>query len=256
MTQYDDVAEAYEARVVPKFRAIAERLVAEADIRPDDAVLEVAAGTGGLSRLVVPLLGAKGSLVVTDISRGMLAVADRVLAAIPGGPLGLPNVRTEVADLGGLPFDTGSFDLVLGQMTPVLDSENGTAEVFRVLRRHGRVAFATWGATYQENRMLNSARAAVGVEPYPRPELRQLGPRLRRAGFSRVRHHTRPLTVVHDDVASYLAYRLAFGQVGWTPDTVSAYIEAVSTAAAAVVSPDGRLRLGWSITLVTAVKPG
>lgn len=256
MTQYDDVAEAYEARVVPKFRAIAERLVAAANIRPGDAALEIAGGTGGLARLVIPKLGAQGSLVVTDISPRMLAVADRVLAGIPAGGLGLPSVRTEVADLGRLPFNRESFDVVLGQMTPVLDSESGTAEAFRVLRGGGRLAFTMWGATYQENRMLNAARAAVGVEPYPRPDLRQLGPRLQRAGFSRVRHRTRPLTVVHDDVPSYLAYRLAFGKVGWTADTVSAYIDALSAAAAAVTSPDGRLRLGWSITLVTAVKPG
>jgi ubiquinone/menaquinone biosynthesis C-methylase UbiE len=255
MTQYDEVAEAYEARVVPKFRAIAERLVGSADIRPGDAALEIAAGTGGLSRLVVRRLASTGSLVLSDISPGMLAVAERVVADAPPGEGGMPSIRTQVADLGALPFDDGSFDLVLGQMTPVLDSERGIAETFRVLRPSGRLALATWGATYQENRILNGARAVVGVEPYPRPELRQFAPRLRRAGYVDVHQRTQPMTVVHDDVRSYLAYRLGFGQVGWTQESVDAYLAALSTAAAAATSRDGRLRLGWSITIVTAVKP-
>src|SRR5215213_2542987 len=66
--QYDEVAEDYERQVVPRFRPVAERLLRVADIRPGDDVLEVAAGTGGLSRLVAPRLDPSGSLVLTDLS--------------------------------------------------------------------------------------------------------------------------------------------------------------------------------------------
>ena len=54
MADYDTIAAGYESRVVPKFRPIAERLAALAGLGPGDHVLELGAGTGGLSRLVVP----------------------------------------------------------------------------------------------------------------------------------------------------------------------------------------------------------
>ena len=146
MSQYDDVAEEYEARIVPRFRAIAERLMAVADLRPADRVLDVAAGTGGLSRLVARRIGDRGRLILVDTSSGMLGVARRILETAPPGALGAPKVETIVANLEALPLDDGSVDVVVAQMTPVLDSEAGVAEAFRVLSPGGRLAVVAWGA--------------------------------------------------------------------------------------------------------------
>lgn len=255
MTQYDEVAEAYEARIVPRFRPIAARLVAVADVRPDDAVLEVAAGTGGLSRILAPLIGSSGSIVLTDISPGMLAVAARVMAAQPDGEHGRPAIATQEADLAALPFEDGSFDLVAGQMTPLLDSEAGLAEAFRVLRPGGRLAVAAWGARYQETRILNVARAAVGVGPYPTVHLRAIVPRLERAGFRSVRQRTAPMTARHASMDAYLEYRRAFGTAGFTKDVLDTYFAALEAEVRRHFPGDGPISIGWSITTVTAVRP-
>jgi ubiquinone/menaquinone biosynthesis C-methylase UbiE len=255
-TQYDDVADLYEERVVPHFRAIARRLVADADIRRGDRVLEIGAGTGGLSRLVAPLVGSSGSLVLADASSGMLGVAGRVMAALEPGPDGLPPVETVVASLESLPVEDAAFDLVTAQMTPLLDSEAGLGEAFRVLRTGGRLAVAAWGAHYQETRLLNTARASVGVGPYPVVRLRAIGPRLERAGFVDIRRRTRRMTAVHPTVEAYLDYRRGFGTVGYAADQVESYFATLERSVREAFAAARPIRIGWSITTVTARKPG
>jgi len=254
MSQYDEVAEAYEERIVPRFRAIAQRLLATADIRAGDEVLEIAAGTGGLSRLVAPRVGDRGSLVLTDISPAMLAVAERVLAGAASGALGRPRAATVVADLTSLPFEAATFDVVVGQMTPLLDSDAGIAEAYRVLRPGGRFAVVAWGARYQETQLLNVARAAVGAGPYPPVRLRAIGPRLQRAGFLDVRQRTRPMHARHGSVEDYLKYRRAFGTVGYSKDELGTYFTALEREVRRVFPGRGPISIGWSITTVTARK--
>jgi SAM-dependent methyltransferase len=255
MSQYDDVAEEYEARIVPKFRAIAERLMTVADIRPGDRVLDLAAGTGGLSRLVAPRIGGRGRLVLVDLSAEMLKVARRVLDQAPRGALGQPQVETIEANLEALPLDDGALDVVVAQMTPLLDSEAGLGEAFRVLAPGGRLAVVAWGGRYEETGILNVARAAVGVGPYPPVRLRAIRGRLARAGFVDVRQKTRPLTVTHARLADYLADRRAFGTVGFDEETIDAYFAALEREVRARKSSDGSIRIGWSTTVVTAARP-
>lgn len=255
MGQYDEVAEAYETRIVPKFRPIAERLIREVDLQPGDRVLDLAAGTGGLSRHVAPRIGREGSLLLVDLSAPMLTVADRVLRELPPGALGKPDTQTLVADLERLPLPTGSFDVVVGQMTPVLDTEAGLIEAARVLTPGGRLAVAAWGARYQETGLLNVARASVGVEPYPKVRLRAIRKRLERAGFIEIRQRTRPLTARHSSVEAYLEYRRAFGTVGFTPDVLDVYFSTLEQEVRRHSPPDGPVRIGWSITIVTATTP-
>ena len=255
MSQYDDVSELYEARIVPRFRAIADRLMAVADLRPGDRVLDIAAGTGGLSRLVAPRVGEPGRLVLVDTSREMLKVARRVLEAAPPGTLGTPTIETIVASLEALPLDDRSADVVVAQMTPLLDSEAGVVEAFRVLAPGGRLAVVAWGMRYEETELLNVARAAVGVGPYPPVRPRRARGRLARAGFTNLHQRTRPMSVTHASLEDYLAYRRAFGTVGFDEGTVDSYFAALEQEVRARKAVDGPIRIGWSTTVITAVKP-
>ena len=109
--------------------------VAVADVREGDRVLDVAAGTGDLTRAFARRVGSAGVIVQTDINAAMLGRGrDRLLDQ----GLVVPAVQ---CDAEKLPFAAAVFDLVsvafgLRNMT---HKEAALAEMCRVLRPGGRV---------------------------------------------------------------------------------------------------------------------
>ena len=109
--------------------------VAVANVRPGQAVLDIAGGTGDLARAFARPAGAAGLVVHTDINEAMLKRGrDRLIDE----GLVLPTL---LCDAESLPFATGSFDLVsvafgLRNMT---HKERALAEMARVLKAGGRL---------------------------------------------------------------------------------------------------------------------
>jgi trans-aconitate methyltransferase len=128
-----EAAEFYEAAFVPAlFRKWAERLAASVPLGPGDSVLDVACGTGVVARLVADRVGPSGRVVGLDLNDAMLAVARRHR----------PDLRWERGDAGALPFDDGSFDLVVSQAALMFFGDRVAAlrEMGRVAGADGRVA--------------------------------------------------------------------------------------------------------------------
>ena len=109
--------------------------VAVARVRPGDAVLDLAGGTGDLARAFAAPVGARGIVVHTDINEAMLRKGrDRLLDQ----GIVLPTL---LCDAESLPFASASFDLVsvafgLRNMT---HKQKALAEMARVLKPGGRV---------------------------------------------------------------------------------------------------------------------
>ena len=101
-----------------------------AGLAPGMKVLDVAIGTGLVSRQIVRILGARGEVIGIDPSAGMLASAARGLG------IGLMRGRAEA-----LPFADASFDfLAFGfALRHVEDMQAAFGEFRRVLRPGGRL---------------------------------------------------------------------------------------------------------------------
>lgn len=109
--------------------------VAVANLREGDCVLDIAGGTGDLARAFARKVGARGTVVHTDINEAMLRQGrDRLLNE---GQL-LP---TALCDAEALPFVTGAFDLVSVAFGLRNMTHKGQAlrEMCRVLRPGGRL---------------------------------------------------------------------------------------------------------------------
>lgn len=137
------IAERYQRAMVPLlFQPYAEQLASLVAARPDAHlrtvdVLEVAAGTGVLSRAVARALpGAR--VVATDLAEPMLERAAQ--EEVP------PNLSYQQADALALPFPDSSFDLVVSQFGVMFfpDKVQAFREARRVLRHSAELVFLTW----------------------------------------------------------------------------------------------------------------
>jgi SAM-dependent methyltransferase len=132
-----DAAGAYESLFVPAlFGQWAPHVADAAAIAPSQRVLDVACGTGVLTREVASRVGATGEAVGVDPGPGMIEVARRQAPAI--------EWRQGVAE--SLPFGGASFDAVVSQFGLMFfnDRRQALREMLRVLKPGGRVAIAVW----------------------------------------------------------------------------------------------------------------
>jgi len=137
--------------------------------------LEIGSGTGYFS-LNLLRAGLIETATCTDISPGMLGTLQSNARR-----LGL-DVQVQAADAERLPFDDGSFDLVLGHavLHHIPDLPRAFAEFARVLAPGGTVLFAGEPSRYGDRlarvpkRMASSAaplwRRAIGAGPAPPPD--------------------------------------------------------------------------------------
>ena len=104
-------------------------------------VLELACGTGILTRQLRDNLDPAVRIVATDLNPGMLAFAQAKFRADE-------NVEWQEADASGLPFPDKSFDAVVCQFgfMFVPDKESAMRESYRVLSSGGALLFNVWDA--------------------------------------------------------------------------------------------------------------
>ena len=137
---WDTVASGYHDDWASKckgpFKSTAE-LIAAAEIRPSDFVLDVACGTGAVSMQVVPLLRPPGMLMGIDFSRGALDIAK---LSVPGGNF----LEMDAENIG---INT-KFDRILCQYALMFFPDPGRVLCLlaALLKDEGRLAVAVHGS--------------------------------------------------------------------------------------------------------------
>lgn len=134
------IPENYDRYMVPLiFAPYAADLARRAALLSPSAVLETAAGTGVVTRALVPTLSHGASYVATDLNQPMLDYAASRQA---------PDARItwRQADALALPFEASTFDLVCCQFGAMFfpDRPSAYREARRVLKPGGHFLFSVW----------------------------------------------------------------------------------------------------------------
>ena len=134
------VAQFYERYMVPLiFEPYAVDLARRVAAAAPGRVLELAAGTGVVTRHLAVMLGPSAEIVATDLNPAMLQEAARIVTA--------GAVAWRQVDAMQLPFEKASFDAVVCQFGVMFfpDKPRAYTEARRVLRPGGLFAFNAWG---------------------------------------------------------------------------------------------------------------
>lgn len=195
-------AEMYQAYFVPAmFTPWARILLDHAKPQSGEHILDVACGTGVVTRMVASMVGVRGRVVGLDYNVGMLAVARGLLVDANSAPI---EWREESALAMTLP--DAAVDLVVCQQGLQFfpDRAAGVREMRRVLKPGGRAVVAVWqslehnpasaGFMHAEARRLNAPLNQFNV-PFSLGDADELRALFAAAGFQRVDVQAHAMTV-------------------------------------------------------------
>ncbi len=145
----------YEELLVPMiFRPYAGDLADRVASRSPRCVLEIAAGTGVVTRELASALPESASIVATDLNPSMLDLAAELGTRRP--------VEWRQADAMRLPFEDGTFDAVVCQFGAMFfpDKSQAYSEARRVLGAGGVFHFSVWDRI-EENEFAHTVATAL-----------------------------------------------------------------------------------------------
>ncbi len=231
---HGNAADLYERYLVPTlFTPWAHDLLETAALQPRERVLDVACGTGSVTRLIGQQIGAAGRLVAVDLNANMLGAARRYTA------LGPPAVTFLQADVVDMPMADASVDVVLCQQSLQFfpDKRGALQEMRRVLAPGGRLAFNI-SRGLEHNPYVRALAAGLAQHisadagdsmraPCSFGDAQMLRSLCEQAGFRTVKLRISCLTIRHPNPADFIR-----GQLAATPvaDQVAALDDAGLTA--------------------------
>ncbi|HEY7933337.1 MAG TPA: methyltransferase domain-containing protein [Solirubrobacteraceae bacterium] len=163
---WDRISGLYWAEIDSRFAPVVDGAIARAALRPGERVLDLGTGTGSVAAKAAAAVGPEGSVLATDVSPEMVALARR-RAEQPG------VAAFEVAEgkAEAITAADGAFDAVLASLSLmyVIDREAAAREIARVLADEGRLVAAVWGGPELCDIVLFQQTAGSFAPPPPVP---------------------------------------------------------------------------------------
>jgi ubiquinone/menaquinone biosynthesis C-methylase UbiE len=232
-------------------------LVEAVDPQPGLRILELAAGPGDTGLLAAELLRPHGTLILSDVSEGMLEIA-RARAK----ELGVSNVEFRQIDAEWIDLPTADVDGVICRWGYMLMADPVTAlrETRRVLKPGGRVALSAWSDPSDNpwGALPSQELIARGLVEPPQQGLPGqfawakegvIGEHLEAAGFAEHRVEALEFTYEYRSAADWWASQSDFSV--WfaaavaraSDDDLAAVGDAIDRHAERFATPDGTLRV-------------
>jgi SAM-dependent methyltransferase len=152
---HESAATVYERLLVPLiFEQYADDLANRVAALAPQRVLEIACGTGAVTRALASTLPETVPITATDLSQAMI---DRAIGVGTSRP-----VEWRQADAMQLPFDDESFDAIVCQFGVMFfpDKRQAFSEMRRVLQPGGTLIFSVWDVV-EENQFADVVTDAV-----------------------------------------------------------------------------------------------
>ena len=255
----DNPSALYERFLVPaKFLPWAEDLVRIGKPQPGDKVLDVACGTGTVTRLIPPYVGVLGAVTGLDFDTGRLDIA----ASLPSAPGS--EIKWQEGDACALPFDDAEFDIVFCQqgLQFFQNKLEGLKEMRRVLVVGGRLIMGIWRSVEHQpgghamagalERHISAEAGSVRREPFSFGDAEVIKELVTEAGFHEVRVNAR-LKNVHFPSAEAFTKRYISARTPLNTMVASANEEARQAVVAHVNSALDQYETDIGLELPTAV---
>lgn len=158
------VPKLYESHLVPLiFDSYAADLAHRVASRRVSRVLEIAAGTGVVTRKLVAMLPPSVAIVATDLNQPMLDLASEIGTSRP--------VEWRQADAACLPFVDETFDVVVCQFGVMFfpDKSKAFSEARRVLKPGGALIFNVWDRIEENDFAHTISNALESIFPHDPP---------------------------------------------------------------------------------------
>lgn len=133
-------------------------------------MLELACGTGRVTRHLISLVPDDGKLIATDLNPAMMEIARSKIQS--------DKVEWQAADAQNLHFIDNSFDHVVCQYGVMFfpDKPKGFAETYRVLKAGGKYLFNTWDSLDANPRVATMWKVMYEIFGDEAPDFLQKGP--------------------------------------------------------------------------------
>ena len=252
-------AEIYDEFFVPAlFQRWAASVADAAEVAAGQRALDIACGTGVLTRELAARVAPGGDVTGLDVNEGMLTVARRRS----------PSITWEHGQAEALPFDEDRFDAVTCQFGLMFfrNRKQAVREMLRVLRPGGRVAVAVWdkldnvpgyaAASTLLHRLFGADVAEALRAPYCLGDVSVLRELFDDSSLTGLSVETRDGVVEFPSIQDWMYTDIK----GWTladtldDDQYSRLLQEASTTLAEFVRSDGQVEFASPIHIVSGEK--